>query len=93
MQPSLPTPHPVAGNFVTPDAGPPVAHPHSTRISQPDLEHFFDPYDFDPIEKFVEYCDHFGFDVLHVLGSVWDMYTAYNSINDDSVVRSCKTGM
>ena len=55
---------------------------------KPDLEHFFDPFDFDPIEKFIEYCDYFGFDVLHVLGSVWDMYTAYNSINDHSVVRS-----
>jgi uroporphyrinogen decarboxylase len=54
---------------------------------KPDLEHFFDPFDFDPIEKFVEYCDHFGFDVLHVLGSVWDMYAAYSSINDHSVVR------
>ena len=35
-------------------------------------ETFWDPPDFDVIEKFVEYCDHFGFDVLHTLGSVWD---------------------
>ena len=38
----------------------------------PDMDSFFDPDDFDPIEKMVEYCDRFGFDVLHVLGSVWD---------------------
>jgi uroporphyrinogen decarboxylase len=50
-------------------------------------EYFFDPPDFDVVEKLVDYCDHFGFDVLHILGSVWDMYIAYNSINDVSVVR------
>jgi len=51
---------------------------------KPDIETFFDPPDFDPIEKFVEYCDYFGFDVLHTLGSVWDFHTAYNSTNDRS---------
>jgi hypothetical protein len=39
---------------------------------RPEIETFWDPPDFDPIERFVEYCGHFGFDVLHVLGSVWD---------------------
>ena len=39
---------------------------------RPDIKTFWDPPDFDVIEKFVEYCDHFGFDVLHTLGSVWD---------------------
>ncbi len=51
---------------------------------KPDMETFFDPPDFDPIVKFVEYCDYFGFDVLHPLGSVWDFYTAYCSTRDRS---------
>jgi uroporphyrinogen-III decarboxylase len=51
---------------------------------KPDLETFFDPPDFDPVTKFVEYCDYFGFDVLHTLGSVWDFHTAYNSTHDRS---------
>lgn len=51
---------------------------------KPDIETFFDPPDFDPIAKFVEYCDYFGFDVLHTLGSVWDFHTAYNSTHDRS---------
>jgi|GEM_PF-600095 len=41
---------------------------------KPRMATYFNPPDFDPIEKFVEYCDYFGFDVLHVLGSVWDMW-------------------
>jgi len=53
----------------------------------PDIDTFFDPPDFDPIVKLVEYCDHFGFDVLHTLGSVWDFHTAYNSTHDLSFVR------
>jgi uroporphyrinogen-III decarboxylase len=55
---------------------------------KPDMETFFDPPDFDPIVKFVEYCDHFGFDVLHTLGSVWDFHTAYNSTNDRSFAKA-----
>ena len=42
---------------------------------KPRTDNFFDPDDFDPIQKFVDYCDYFGFDVLHTLGSVWDAYT------------------
>jgi uroporphyrinogen decarboxylase len=42
----------------------------------PDIDTYFDPPGFDVIGKFVEYCDHFGFDVLHTLGSVWDYRTA-----------------
>ena len=30
---------------------------------RPQIETFFNPPDFDPIEKFVEFCDYFGFDV------------------------------
>lgn len=35
---------------------------------------FFYPKDFDWIGKFVEYCDYFGFDILHLLGSPWRVY-------------------
>jgi uroporphyrinogen-III decarboxylase len=55
---------------------------------KPDMETFFDPPDFDPITKFIAYCDHFGFDVLHALGSVWDFHTAYCSTNDHSFARA-----
>jgi len=41
---------------------------------KPSIATYFNPPDFDPIEKFVEYCDYFGFDVLHTLGSAWDMW-------------------
>jgi uroporphyrinogen decarboxylase len=53
---------------------------------KPDIDTFWDPPDFDIIEKFVEYCDHFGFDVLHTLGSVWDF--GMNTFNDHSLVKS-----
>jgi hypothetical protein len=53
---------------------------------KPDLLTFFDPPDFDPVEKFVEYCDTFGFDVLHVLGTVWDFWVA-NTLVDSSIAQ------
>lgn len=43
-------------------------------LGTPSIATYFNPPDFDPIEKFVEYCDYFGFDVLHTLGSAWDMW-------------------
>ena len=52
---------------------------------KPQIETFWDPPDFDIIEKFVEYCDHFGFDVLHTLGSVWDF--GMNTFCDRSVAK------
>ncbi len=55
---------------------------------KPAIDTFFNPPDFDPITRFIEYCSYFGFDVLHSLGSVWDYHTAYNSTNDRSFVRS-----
>ncbi len=55
---------------------------------KPDMETYFDPPDFDPIVKAVEYCDSFGFDVLHSLGSVWDFHTAYCSTNDRSFANA-----
>jgi hypothetical protein len=54
---------------------------------KPRISNFYDPDDFDPIQKFVEYCDCFGFDVLHVLGSVWDMYL-HSSLADRSIIES-----
>jgi len=53
---------------------------------KPQIETFWDPPDFDIIEKFVQYCDYFGFDVLHTLGSVWDF--GMSTFCDRSVV-SC----
>jgi len=55
----------------------------------PMIDHFFNPPDFDPVQKFVEYCDYFGFDVLHVLGTVWDFYVA-NTIMDQSIAVSAE---
>lgn len=42
---------------------------------EPSIDAFFDPPDFDPMRKFLDYCARFGFDALHTLGSVWDAYT------------------
>jgi uroporphyrinogen decarboxylase len=56
---------------------------------KPDMDFFWDPPDFDVVEKYIEYCDYFGFDVLHVLGSVWDFHLM-NSWNDHSVIRPWK---
>ena len=53
---------------------------------KPDIKTFWDPPDFDLVEKFVDYCDVFGFDVLHTLGSVWDF--GMNTFLDRSVVLS-----
>ena len=55
---------------------------------EPPIDTFWDPPDFDVIIKFVEYCDVFGFDVLHTLGSVWDF--GMNTFLDRSVVRSAE---
>jgi Uroporphyrinogen-III decarboxylase len=54
----------------------------------PDMDTFFDPPDFDPIEKFVEYCDAFGFDVLHSLGTVWDFWNARTTQADQTILRA-----
>lgn len=54
---------------------------------KPRIATFFNPPDFDPIEKFVEYCDYFGFDVLHVLGSVWDVWVG-NTLMDQTISQS-----
>jgi uroporphyrinogen decarboxylase len=54
----------------------------------PEIDTFFDPPDFDVIEKFVEYCDRFGFDVLHSLGSVWDFWTARSTQADGALLHA-----
>ena len=41
----------------------------------PRMGRFFDPDDFDPIARFLDYCGRFGFDALHTLCGVWDQYT------------------
>jgi uroporphyrinogen-III decarboxylase len=40
----------------------------------PDINEHLCPDDFDLAEKFVEYHDYFGFDVLFSLGLLWDQY-------------------
>ncbi|MFH1927047.1 MAG: uroporphyrinogen decarboxylase family protein [Chloroflexota bacterium] len=52
-----------------------------------DMDCYWDPPDFDVVEKYVEYCDHFGFDVLHILGSVSDTYNMLD-VSDMSVFRA-----
>ena len=42
---------------------------------QPRIVDYMDPVDFDVITQFVAYCRHYGFDVLHTLGSAWDACT------------------
>ncbi len=54
----------------------------------PEIDTFFDPPDFDVIEKFVEYCDHFGFDVLHSLGTVWDFWAARSTQADGTILHT-----
>jgi uroporphyrinogen decarboxylase len=41
----------------------------------PRMDDFFNPTDFDLPGKFVEYCDYFGFDILHAGGFVHDSWT------------------
>jgi len=55
----------------------------------PHLDTFFNPPDFDPVVKFVDYCDAFGFDVMHVLGTVWDMWGG-DSKFDQGLSRSAE---
>jgi hypothetical protein len=54
----------------------------------PDIWTFFDPPGFDVIERFVEYCERFGFDVLHSLGSVWDFWAARSTQADGTILRA-----
>ena len=58
----------------------------------PDIDNFTDPADFDPIVKFVEYCDYFGFDVMHNLGSDWGFYMFRPGDNWDVVYHRRASG-
>lgn len=40
----------------------------------PTIDDFLNPVDFDPYVGFVDYCDTFGFDVLHALAYPWDAW-------------------
>lgn len=40
----------------------------------PTIDNFLNPDDFDPYSKFVEYCDYFGFDVMHTLAYPYDAW-------------------
>ena len=53
----------------------------------PDMDTYYDPPDFDVIEKFVEMIDRWGMDCIHSLGSVWDLY-AQDTMIDQSIVRA-----
>jgi hypothetical protein len=55
---------------------------------EPDIDTFWDPPDFDVVEKYVEYNDHMGFDVMHVMGGVFDAYNMTNLRGDLSVFRA-----
>ena len=58
----------------------------------PEIETFFDPPGIDVIAKFVEYCDHFGFDILHSLGSSWDFWAARSTQADRTILRMRTAG-
>ena len=52
---------------------------------EPQIDTYWSPPDFDFIGKYVEFCDHFGFDIMHPLGTVWDFY-GMNTALDRSVL-------
>jgi hypothetical protein len=54
---------------------------------KPDIDVFTDPPDFDLLGKYVEYCDHFGFDAALALCNVWDFY-GWGSYCDHTVTRA-----
>jgi len=53
----------------------------------PDMDWYWDPPDFDIVQKYVDYCDRFGFDVLHIFGSPFDVYAMFD-FHDLSVFRA-----
>ena len=53
---------------------------------QPAIDTYLSPADFDLVEKFVAYHDHFGFDVLFSLGLLWDSYVPPTAADWDVVV-------
>ncbi len=57
---------------------------------KPDINKHLCPDDFDIEQKFVEYHDHFGFDVLYSPGLLWDQYVPNSAENWD--VKIIKAG-
>ncbi len=53
---------------------------------KPDINKHLCPEDFDLAEKFVEYHDYFGFDVLYSLGLLWDQYIPESAENWDVTI-------
>jgi hypothetical protein len=53
---------------------------------EPDINKHLCPDDFDLAEKFVEYHDYFGFDVLYSLGLLWDQYIPASAENWDVTI-------
>ena len=53
---------------------------------EPEIDTFFEPPDFDLAERFVDYHDHFGFDVLYTLGHLADRYIPSSAENWDVTI-------
>jgi uroporphyrinogen-III decarboxylase len=54
----------------------------------PPIKTYWDPPDFDIVQNYVACCDHYGFDVMHIMGSVFDTYNMVNLPGDMSVFRN-----
>ena len=55
---------------------------------KPDINKHLSPDDFDLAERFVEYHDYFGFDVLFSLGLLWDQYIPRSADNWDVTITN-----
>jgi uroporphyrinogen decarboxylase len=53
---------------------------------KPDINKHLNPDDFDLAEKYVEYHDFFGWDVLFALGLLWDSYIPETAANWDVTI-------
>src|ERR1035438_2710185 len=53
---------------------------------KPDIDSYMSPSDFDLAERYVEYFDFFGFDVLFAPGLVWDRYVPSSAENWDVAI-------
>ena len=49
----------------------------------PTIDNHLDPAEFDLAQRYVEYADYFGFDLLHPLGLRWDRYVPPSNENWD----------
>ena len=53
---------------------------------EPTIENFYDPQDFDIVTKFVDYCEHYGFDCMHPHGLIWEGYVRDSGENWDVTI-------